>query len=393
MSKARVIYLVVKKETTDLLRDRRTIITALAIPLLIFPLLFGVIGYFANPTSNPSPVLLVNHDGGSLSTNLTNILLQTPGITLTKTSTANLTDVIESGKYDVAIEVPTNFTNAIQAGGQMNLTLYYDPANGRAQQGIAIIQGITSSFSQEVVAQRLASKGITKTQLNPVGLQPKAVSKATNQSLLTISTIFPSFLLYFTFLGAFYFIVDDIFGEKERRSLEALFTLPPKRSTIFLGKLSVAFLLSMITAGLGLGATLISLSSLSRGSQVVASLPSYLLPPIIAIVALAGLSMCALGFCISTFAKNIREAQQYLSPVFFVLFLPIYFVSFLPPNQLAQYSYIPILGFSILMRDIIIGTATPLEYAGSIAANLLTLLLLVWLAIRLLNSEKIILRS
>ncbi len=103
--------------------------------------------------------------------------------------------------------------------------------------------------------------------------------------------------------------------------------------------------------------------------------------------------MCALGFCISTFAKNIREAQQYLSPVFFILFLPIYFVSFLPPNRLAQYSYIPILGFSVLMRDIIIGTATPLEYAGSIGANILAIILMVWLAIRLLNSEKIILRS
>lgn len=67
-----------------------------------------------------------------------------------------------------------------------------------------------------------------------MGLQQKAVSKATNQSLLSISTVFPSFLHYFTFLGAFYFIVDDISGEKERRSLEALFTLPPKRSIISL---------------------------------------------------------------------------------------------------------------------------------------------------------------
>ncbi len=116
-------------------------------------------------------------------------------------------------------------------------------------------------------------------------------------------------------------------------------------------------------------------------------------PEIIGVVALAGLSLCALGFCISTFAKNIREAQRYLSPIFIVFFLPIYVAFLLPPSQLSTYASIPLLGYTLLIRDIILGTASAGEIALSLTVNAATLLFLLWLGIRLLSSEKVILRS
>src|ERR1700730_17232584 len=103
MSRARTVRLVAKKETIDLLRDRRTIITALIVPLISFPILFGVLGYFSNPTSNPSPILLSNMDNGSNATSLQNMLLRTPGISLTLAEGDNLTQAIQQGQYDAAV--------------------------------------------------------------------------------------------------------------------------------------------------------------------------------------------------------------------------------------------------------------------------------------------------
>jgi sodium transport system permease protein len=191
-------------------------------------------------------------------------------------------------------------------------------------------------------------------------------------------------------------MVDDIAGEKERRSLEPLLALPTSRAIIFTGKYLVAFLLSMVTASLGLVGTLFSLTELSSatgGGQAGITIPYDTFPAIIAIVALAALSLSALGFAISTFSKNIREAQQYLSPIFFVFFIPIYFTSFLPQSQIAQYAAIPLLGYVVLLRDIIIGQATAFEALVSVAVNAAVLLFFVWLGLRLLNSEKVILRA
>jgi sodium transport system permease protein len=392
-TRGRVVWLVVKKEFVDLARDRRTLLTALVVPLIAFPLLFGVEGYFANPTSNPSPVIVVNLDqNGNYSSALTQSLLGTSGLAVSVQNDANLTSSVQSGKYDVGVLIPSGFSSSIQSGAGGKVTVLYDPANGRAAQGVALVSADVGKLSQQAAASKLSSKGLSSADLNPIGMTVDLVGKAQSTGLILTSSLFPSFLTYFTFLGAFYFMVDDITGEKERRSLEALFTLPPSRTTIFLGKYTVAFILSMVTSGLGLVGTIIGLDELSRSSGSF-SLPLSLFPEIFGIIALAGLSMCALGFCISTFAKNIREAQQYLSPIFIVFFLPLYVEFALPPSQLAQFASIPLVGYTILIRDIILGTAGVQEIALSLAANLVTLLILLWLGIKLLSSERVILRS
>jgi ABC-type Na+ efflux pump permease subunit len=392
-SRGRVVWLVARKEMIDLARDRRTLLTALVVPLIAFPLLFGVEGYFANPTSNPSPVVVVDLDqGGNYTSALTRSLLATNGLSVSVQDGVNLTSLVQSGKYDVGVLIPSGFSSSIQAGAGGNVTVLYDPANGRAAQGVALVSADVERLSQQAAASKLLSKGLSSSDLNPIGVNVDLVGKAQNSGLIYTASLFPSFLTYFTFLGAFYFMVDDIAGEKERRSLEALFTLPPSRTTIFLGKYSVAFILSMVTSGLGLVGTLIGLDELS-GSSAALTLPLSLFPEIFGIIALAGLSMCALGFCISTFAKNIREAQQYLSPIFFVFFIPLYVEFALPPSELAQFASVPLVGYTILIRDIILGTAGLQEVALSLAANVATLFVLLWIGIRLLSSEKVILRS
>jgi sodium transport system permease protein len=165
-------------------------------------------------------------------------------------------------------------------------------------------------------------------------------------------------------------------------------------------KYLVAFVLSMVTASLGLIGSLFALTELGSvmngagGSPSVGiSIPYGDFPSIFGVVALAALSLSALGFCISTFSKNIREAQQYLSPVFFIFFIPIYFTSYLPQNQISQYAAIPLLGYVVLLRDIIIGQATAIEIISSVAVNIVVLTPFIWLGLRLLNSEKVILRA
>ena len=394
VSRARTIRLVAMKETLDLLRDRRTIITALLVPLISFPILFGVLGYFSNPISNPSPILLANMDeNGSVGTNLQNTLLRTSGISVTLAQPGdNLTLAVQQSRYDVAVLIPPGFSSAIEGGGEANVTLYFNPANSRAQTGISIVQSAVGSVSQQIASLRLQQKGVTQSDLNPIMITQTTIGKTTNPTLAFAASLFPSFLLYFTFLGGFYFMVDDIAGEKERRSLEALFTLPPPRSDIFFGKYLVAVVLSLITAGLGLVGTIFSLDELP-GIQQGISIPLGVFPSIIAIVTLAALSLSALGFCVSTFAKNVREAQQYLSPIFIIFFLPLYFVSFLPPSQTGEYAALPLMGFTLLMRDVITQTATSSEIVASLSVNIIFLVFLLWLGLRMLNSEKVVLRT
>src|SRR5580700_1519688 len=122
-SRARTIRLIASKELLDLSRDRRTIITALLIPLISFPILFSVVGFFASPVSNPSQVAVQDLDtagAGSLAGNLTSSLLSSAGAhaVLVTDPAANITSDVRKGVYDVGVVVPPDFSSSISAGRQ-----------------------------------------------------------------------------------------------------------------------------------------------------------------------------------------------------------------------------------------------------------------------------------
>src|ERR1700736_2482881 len=114
-SRAKAVRLIARKELLDLLRDRRTIITALVIPLVSFPLLFSVIGYFASPVSNPSQIVIQNLDGtGGLAANVTAAMLSSSGVHAALVpNSANLTSDIRQGSHDVGIVIPPDFSSLI----------------------------------------------------------------------------------------------------------------------------------------------------------------------------------------------------------------------------------------------------------------------------------------
>jgi hypothetical protein len=70
----------------------------------------------------------------------------------------------------VGILIPANFSSSISAGRQGNLTIFYDPANGRALEGVSVIQGVADGFSQRIATQRLLVKNVTKADITPIGI-------------------------------------------------------------------------------------------------------------------------------------------------------------------------------------------------------------------------------
>lgn len=389
-SRTRIIGVVIRKELTDHLRDRRTLIGAVLVPLIVFPLLFGVMGFLSNPGSNPSPVLLVNNDHSSLSSVLTDSLLSAPGLSVSQSGTANLTQSIQDGKYDIGLIVPSGFGSTLNSGGRINLTVYFDPSNGRALQALQTIDVAVTSLSQQIASQRLAAKNVTQADLNPVGTALLPVAKAESTATQFAAALFPSFLIMFSLLGGYSFIVDTTAGEKERRSLEALYTLPPGRGTIFAGKYLSACVLSVLTGLLGIVSATFSVQSFGgRGSVITLSLVG----PILAVMVLAILLLVGVAFLSSIFAKGEKEAGQYLSPLFFAVFIPIYFVSFLPPSYISQFAAVPIIGLTILLRDVILARLTTFEVVSTLLSNLVTLALIFWIILKLMSNEKVVLRS
>ena len=135
------------------------------------------------------------------------------------------------------------------------------------------------------------------------------------------SMMLPLLMMIFLFSGCMSIAPESIAGEKERGTIATLLVTPMKRSHLALGKiisLSVIGLLSGLSSFIG---TMLSLPKLMGGMEGVSAsvyqLGDYLL--LLAVILSTSLLLIALISIISAFAKNIKEATSWVTPLMIVV--------------------------------------------------------------------------
>src|SRR4029077_20742967 len=125
MSSLRNIFIVYRKELTEALRDRRTLISSIVIPLLLFPVLAVVLGYtaaevFGELSRQPSRIMIL---GGEDSPDIVAGLKAAPDLRVVAAS-ADYADLISDKKIRDAVEIPAGFQAAIERGDHPDVKIY-----------------------------------------------------------------------------------------------------------------------------------------------------------------------------------------------------------------------------------------------------------------------------
>lgn len=177
--------------------------------------------------------------------------------------------------------------------------------------------------------------------------------------------------------GAMYPALELGVGEKERGTLETLLLTPMSKGQIVMAKFGVIFTASFFTVVVTLLSYLFwvwifsffamdssvaadpdsltgkqsggGLDFLSNISSLDLLLVAVLLVPLTSIFASIMLSA-------SIYAKNMKEAQAYMSPIFMIGFMPV-IVAFVPGMELnVKTAMIPVTNVALAMKDLIKGT-------------------------------------
>ncbi len=187
-------------------------------------------------------------------------------------------------------------------------------------------------------------------------------------------------------------------GEKERGTLETLFTTPATRLQILFAKFLV-----VVTSGLLSG--LVTLGSLYGGVQLLGkemgsinTAVSSLLEPmtlfaVIALLLPVTVFFSAVALSISVYSKSFKEAQSLLAPLIMVAIFPLG-VSMMPGMELSvKTALVPILNVSLAIRAIVSDTAQTFHLVlvyGSLTALALVSLLL---CSKMFNRESAVFRN
>ena len=223
------------------------------------------------------------------------------------------------------------------------------------------------------------------------------VGEAESSQLLV--QLLPYFIVIWAFFGALSSASDLVSGEKERQTLETLLISPAPRNQIAIGKL-----LALIAASLT--ATSVSVLAIF----VMYFLKLDFLKPVfehglgltlsgLLVIIITLVPTCALFgsilLAVSSYAKNTREAQTYLSQASMFVTLPAAFSQIIGFTDFAQSEVvyaIPILNTANVIRNALMGRYDALGIAITISSGVLLASIAVWYSVRLFNRESILSR-
>ena len=260
-----IVWAVFKKEGLDTLRDRLAIIAMIVIPMIIFPVLFGGIGFFALKEVKKAQEKLV-HIGlvKPVPDNaLVEALKKKEGFEVRELEAGvNAFDEVENGGLDAVLVFQPDFADQLAGSGAGKVTLHYrSTGNGGIFRGR--IMTVIDEYRKEVREKRISSLDLTLDFINPVTVAFEDTATEQEQIGEAVGGFIPYIFIILCFTGAMYPAIDLGAGEKERGTLETLLTSSAPLMQIVLGKLLLIVCSGLFAACLSL--TSMAIAVLSMG--------------------------------------------------------------------------------------------------------------------------------
>jgi len=332
-AQARLIGVVFMKEALETIRDRRTVVVALLLPVVMMPIVTLGIPFLSQRqqrerAETPAVVAVVNRQAAP---NLVELGVKKKLIRAVEVK--NPRQALIDHEVDAVLQIPGDFARRI-ARGTVEVTILFDEGEAASVVARQRLQEVVSQYTATITEGRMRARGLSRSDLAPIEVSAKNVADERRLGAVLLAGLLPFFISVWAVLGGQYAALDLGAGEKERRTLEALLVTPPGRWQLATGKFlaitaasMAAVLMVIITAlvTLRLGAHW-GISELKRAAVVISAGPAVLMV-VVAFALVAFLS--ALQLALSIYARGLREAQQYFTPVYLLLSLPAMAAPFL----------------------------------------------------------------
>src|ERR1700693_2262555 len=396
---ARNIGIVYRKKVLEALRDRRTLISTILVPILLFPILtvgvgFAVEGLIEEADREPARIMVL---GGVDSPAIVSSLAKSKNLIVVP-EPANYVELISNKKIRAAVEIPPGLESS--AGTNYSpVKIYMYSGDLKSTTAAKRIEEFFNDYRDNLARDRLTVQKLPARLLKPFDIQQKNVVSEERVAGETVGGIISYLVIIMCLTGAMYPAMDLTAGEKERATMETILSSPISRTHLVLGKFLVVLTASLVTAALSVTSMGVS-SWVFQYFQEQSSGPALhikiglgaVLSVFLVALPLAVLFSAAL-LTIALFAKSYKEAQSYISPLMIVVVIPA-IAAMLPGAQLTpRLSLVPILNVSLLCKDLITGT----YHWNTIALIFLSTCLYggaaIFIAIRMFHRESVLFRS
>ncbi|MFA5057574.1 MAG: ABC transporter permease [Opitutaceae bacterium] len=408
----RNLFTVYRKELRDSLRDRRTLISMIVVPTLMIPGIMAVAGLVSyrvvSQARQEVPAVMIL--GGGDSPAVRAALAAGAKVRLVP-ATGDWRQRITDKTLRAAVEIPAGFDAALARGEPAIVKLYDYESELRSGLAVGELRNFFNNYREQTVSARLVAHGLPATLVKPFEVKTENVAPPEKVGGNLIGGMIPYLFILLCFTGAMYPAMDLTAGEKERGTMETILCSPVARTDLVLGKFLMVLTASLATvlwsllsmgATLLIGGTLLARSgagpmmaaqTAARGAAVLPTLDPSGTLTVLAMVVPVAVLFSAVLMALSLFAKSVKEASSYVSPLVIIVIIPA-MMGLLPGVELnARLALVPILNLALVSKELVSGVFHWGYLALIFGSTCLYAAVALGLCVRMFNREDVLFRA
>lgn len=391
-----IVKSVAKKEIIDILRDKKTLFMTIMLPIVLYPIIFLIIGLIISSTTKSMAQKELNiafgfEPGAAIVKEIESRTEEEGKLNIVATEDYN--KELKEGKLDAYIE-------SKQEGESIHYEIYIDSSNEDSNEAYSRLESILDKCKRQETNDRLNKSGVDKDYiLEPITYSSTDVAENEQIMGYLLGQILPLVLIMGILIGAIYPAIDCMAGEKERGTLETLLTLPISNLELVVGKyLSVSLcalvsaLLNVISIVFSIGLMMLSMDVMEAFKGFEFDLAKLALPLFITLVCMGlfALIISAVSMCLCSLTKSFKEAQNTITPLMLVAMLLSY-SSMIPTLKLDKVtSMIPVVNVALLIKSVLTFNYDMGLIMIVLVSNVAFVIIAIWLLARMFNSEEIL---
>lgn len=390
----------IKKEIMDILRDKKTLIIMVVVPLLLYPtIMIGMTLIMSMVAqSQEAEVHTVGYVGNETEVEVVEELkLLHEEYREELACELKFKQMSEENARPEGADV---FLCISQADNQtLTAEVSYTSTNQASGYAESALTELLSYYKDVLLAEKLAGEGLTEEFLTPVKVESVDSASESESVGMNIGGSIGMMLIVTVLMGAFYPAVDVTTGEKERGTLETLLTLPVSNFQMIMSKYIAVALFACVTAILSLlalGGSVVFLmvavsTELAEQLQTISAATIATMVPVILLAMISvALLITAICMCFCVFAKSMKEANNYSTAVMLIIMFAS-MVGMIPTVNLEyKTALIPIANTSLLIKQIAAQQFSLPLAAVTIAVNFAYSIMIVWILGKMYDSEDIL---
>ncbi len=362
------IFTISLKELTDYVRDWRTLLAVVIVPLLMFPAIFFVLPLVMQSElderqSLQLEVLVESNTNESdidfvisqFSENLINYTFKNLDPNIQLNDTTLVMQEIKNSNTDLILRISYDENSSI-----WKYYIVYDSTQESSGEAYLRISKALNNWEKNLTSERLNDAGLDEEAiLNPLqpegSLQDGDIATAAEQAGFVFSFIIPLFVSIWTASSGIQPAIDFTAGERERGTLESLLCSPCSRLELLLGKWLAVTCIVGVSIFLQLVGLVFAISFLMSGSLLQPpelSIPSILL--FLIAISVFGIMVVALEMALAMRSRSAKEAGSILSPMILFFILPAIFAQFINLEGIEIFWFtIPGVNVLLAMRELL----------------------------------------